>query len=214
MAVIVMTREIGTLGRDVAAGLAERLKLTVVHDGLIEHGIAERVGMLDGEVHRYFEGEATLLERWRTDKQRLARKTAEQILELATNGNVLIRGWGAAFLLREISHVACVRICAPVPFRKRVLVERGTVKDEHQAQREIGRRDSAYSAVMQRIFGFTGVETADYALTLNTARIPVASCVDQIVQLAAIPEFQSKRQPNPTRIARAPAAGSVIPCCR
>ena len=77
-----------------------------------------------------------------------------------------------------------------MPFRKRVLVERGTVKDEHQAQREIGRRDSAYSAVMQRIFGFTGVETADYALSLNTARIPVASCVDQIVQLAAIPEFQ------------------------
>ena len=190
MTVIAMTREIGTLGRDVASGLAERLKLTVVHDGLIEHGIAERVGMLDGEVHRYFEGEATLLERWRTDKQRLAHKTAEQVLELATCGNVLVRGWGAAYLLREISHVVSIRICAPMPFRQRVLIERGVSKDDAQAQREIRRRDSAYSAVMQRMFGFTGIETANYALALNTARIPVASCVEQIVQLAESPEFQ------------------------
>ena len=31
MAVIAMTREIGTLGKDVAAGLAERLGLDVIH---------------------------------------------------------------------------------------------------------------------------------------------------------------------------------------
>lgn len=190
MAVIAMTREIGTLGRDVAAGLAERLALAVVHDGLIEHGIAERVGMGDGEVHRYFEGEATLRERWRTDAQRLSRTTAEQVLELAASGNVLLRGWGAPYLLREISHVVCVRICAPMPFRQRVLVERGISKDTGSAQKEIRRRDSAYGAIMQRMFGFTDIDTAHYALALNTARMPVTACVEQIVQLAARPEFQ------------------------
>ena len=61
-----------------------------------------------------------------------------------------------------------------MPFRQRVLIERGVSKDDAQAQREIRRRDSAYSAVMQRMFGFTGIETANYALALNTARIPVA----------------------------------------
>jgi hypothetical protein len=38
MAVIAMTREIGTLGKDVAAGLAERLGLDVIHHELIKPG--------------------------------------------------------------------------------------------------------------------------------------------------------------------------------
>ena len=49
MAVIAMTREMATLGKDVAAGLAERLDLTVVHHEPVEHGIAERAGMPESE---------------------------------------------------------------------------------------------------------------------------------------------------------------------
>ena len=41
MAVIAMTREMGTLGKDVVAGLAERLGLEVIQHGLVEHDIAE-----------------------------------------------------------------------------------------------------------------------------------------------------------------------------
>src|SRR5262245_44432964 len=117
MAVIAMTREMATLGKDVTAGLAERLGLKVVHHELVEHDIAERSGMRESEVHRFLEGEASLLERWRIDRHKLSRYTAQEILELAAKGNVLIRGWGATFLLRKVPHVLCVRICAPMPFR-------------------------------------------------------------------------------------------------
>ena len=113
MAVIAMTREMATLGKDVAAGLAERLGLDIVHHELVEHDIAERSGMRESEVHRFLEGEASLLERWKIDRKRLSRYTAQEILELAVKGNVLIRGWGAEYLLRAVPHVICVRICAP-----------------------------------------------------------------------------------------------------
>ena len=43
MTVIAMTREMGTLGKDVAAGLADVLGITVVHHELVEHHIAERM---------------------------------------------------------------------------------------------------------------------------------------------------------------------------
>jgi hypothetical protein len=36
---------VATLGKDVAAGLAERLGLDIVHHELVEHDIAERAGM-------------------------------------------------------------------------------------------------------------------------------------------------------------------------
>ena len=115
MAVIAMTREIATLGKDVAAGLAERLGLTVVHHEVVEHDIAERAGMRESDVHRFLEGEASLLERWKIDSKRLYRYTAQEILALAVKGNVLIRGWGATYLLRSVPHVICVRVCAPSP---------------------------------------------------------------------------------------------------
>ena len=82
MAVIAMTREMGSLGKDVAAGLADKMGLTVVHHELVEHHLAERLGVTESTVHRYLEGEASLLERWRIDKQKLSRYTAEEILEL------------------------------------------------------------------------------------------------------------------------------------
>ena len=86
MAVIAMTREMGSRGKDVAAGLAEQMGLTVVHHELVEHHLAEKLGVQESTVHRYLEGEASLLERWKIDKQKLSRFTAEEILELAREG--------------------------------------------------------------------------------------------------------------------------------
>ena len=123
MAVIAMTREMGSLGKDVAAGLAEQMGLTVVHHELVEHHLAEKLGVQESTVHRYLEGEASLLERWKIDKQKLSRFTAEEILELAQKGNVIIRGWGATGVLRHIPHVLRVRVCADMGFRERVMTQ-------------------------------------------------------------------------------------------
>jgi hypothetical protein len=49
MAVVAMTREMATLGRDVAAGLAERLGLNVVHHELVAQDIAGRAGTRESE---------------------------------------------------------------------------------------------------------------------------------------------------------------------
>ena len=114
MTVIAITREIGTRGLDVANGLGKRLGLNVVNDELIERDIARLTGVSDDVVHRYFDGTASLLERWRTDEKQLSETTTEEVLALAAKGNVVIRGWGAPYLLRDIPHVVCARICAPV----------------------------------------------------------------------------------------------------
>ena len=105
MAVIAMTREMGTLGKDVVAGLAERLGLEVIQHGLVERNIAETSGLPENKVHRFLKGEASLLERWRMDRRRMRCCTAQEIFELAAKGNVLIRGWGSVYLLRSVPHV-------------------------------------------------------------------------------------------------------------
>ncbi len=55
-----------------------------------------------------------LLERWNIDEKSLSLFTAEDVFDLASRGNVLIRGWGAAHLLHSVPHILSVRVCAPM----------------------------------------------------------------------------------------------------
>ena len=194
MAVIAMTREMGTHGRDVAAAVAQRLGLELVHHELVEHDIAEQSGLLESEVHRFLEGGVSLLERLTLDRKRLARCTRLEILQLAARGNVLIRGWGATFLLRSIPHVVCVRICAPLRFRELVMMERLGLKQASLARREIVRNDAAHNGTMQKLFGIDWIDPSLYSIALNTARVPVADCTNYIVRMAESPAFQETAQ--------------------
>jgi cytidylate kinase len=181
MVVIAMTREMATRGSEVAAGLAERLGLAIIHHEVVEHEIAERSGMPESEVHRFLEGEASLFERWKLNRERMSRYTAQEILELAAKGNVLIRGWGATYLLRSVPHIVCARICAPMPFRERVLMERLGQKDAALARREVLRNDAAHNGTMQRLFGVHWEDPSLYAIVLNTARVSVPKCPSRCV---------------------------------
>lgn len=190
MAVIAMAREMGTRGSEVALGVAERLGLEIIHHELVEHDIATWTGMPESQVHRLLEGEASMWERWKLDEKRMSRYTALEILELAAKGNVLIRGWGATYLLKSIPHAVCVRICAPMAYREGVLKDRIGLKDEATARREIERNDAAHTGTMQRLFGIDWRDEQLYALMLNSARVPIEDCVEHIVSMAQSPAFQ------------------------
>jgi cytidylate kinase len=190
MTVIAMTREMGSLGKDVAAALAEQMGLKVVHHELVERDIAARLGVNDSTVHQYLEGSASLLERWKIDKQKLARFTAEEVLELAQQGNVVIRGWGATALLRDIPHVLLVRVCAPMAFRQRVMMERLAIGDVSIARREIERSDAAHAGIVQGFFGVDWQDPVLYHVVLNAERVPIETCVKIVRMLAESPAFQ------------------------
>ncbi len=80
MTVIAMTREMGTLGKDVAAGLADKLGLRVVHHELVENHLAERLQVAESTVHRFLKGQSSLWERWQIDSDRMSRFTSDEVL--------------------------------------------------------------------------------------------------------------------------------------
>src|SRR5215468_12023635 len=152
MIVIAMTRQLGCLGTEVANGIADRLGLKIIHSEIVANNVAERLGVGEGSVLRYVDGSASLFERWAIDKRKLSRYTTEEILRLAQQGNVLIRGWGAAVLLRDIPQVISVRVCAPMAFRVRMMMQKMGIKDPNAVRQEIDRFDAAHSRVMRGSF--------------------------------------------------------------
>lgn len=189
MPVIAMNQEMGSQGKLVAENLAEELGLEIVRHEIIDR-VAEKMQVRKSTLQRFLEGKAGLLERWGTDEDSLALFKAEEILELAAKGNVLIRGWGATHVLRPIPHIPCVRVGAPFATRVKWLMTRLSTDDEELVGEEIRHSDMAHRANMQHQFDATWGEPMQYDLTLNTERLSVATCVAQIKQLLTRPEFE------------------------
>src|SRR5919109_2492024 len=173
MTVVAITREMGSLGKDVARGLGEALGLPVIYHEVIDH-LADRLRVRKSHVIRLLDGSAGLLERLTADKTSLALFTADEIIGIAAKGpGAVIRGWGATHLLREVPHAVCVRVCAPFETRKRRMMERLGADDEARVAEEIRVNDEAHTAIMRRHFDLQWTEPEHYDLVLNTQRVSV-----------------------------------------
>jgi cytidylate kinase len=189
MTVIAMTREMGTRGREVAQGVADRLGLTLILHELVEHDLAEHMHVRESAIHHRLEGGASLRERWQISDRQLASYTAEEIFDLAKKGNVLLRGWGSCVILRGVPHVARVRVCAPMEFREREVMRR-LGDDREAARQEIERNDAAHRHTLQAAYGVDRDDPLLYDLVLNTGRVSVEACVKLVCALVDSPEFR------------------------
>ena len=189
MAVIAFTQEMATLGSDVAAGVCEALGLEMVRHEVGDH-VAGKMHVKKSLIRRLREGKAGPFERWTADEKTISIFTAEEIYELALKGNVLIRGWGATMFLKTVSHVPCIRVCAPMELRIQRLMRRLETDDEKLARHEIETDDHARASRMSENFGVQWFDPELYDLTLNTARMPAATCVDMVVALSKSAPFQ------------------------
>jgi len=184
MTVIAMTREIGSHGSEVAAGVAAALGLEIINSEIVVHDVAGSLGVEESAVQRYMDGKASLFDRWQIDTRKLSQYTLDQILNLALKDNVLIRGWGAAALFQGIRGVICVRVCAPMALRVRVMMERLGVKDADAIQQEIERFDAGHSRAMRAAFNFDWTDALMYDIVLNSARVTTEDCVKAVCDLA------------------------------
>lgn len=189
MAVVAFTQEMATLGSDVAAGVCEALGLEMVRHEVGDH-VAGKMQVKKSLIRRLREGKAGPFERWTADEKSISIFTAEEVFDLAVKGNVLIRGWGATMLLRRVAHIPCVRVCAPMGLRVERLMKRLETDDEALARHEIEVDDHARASRMAEHFDVHWGNPELYDLTLNTERLPVATCVDMVVGLARSASFQ------------------------
>jgi len=188
MPLVAMTREMGSLGMDVARILESKLKVPVVYHEMINN-LADKMRLRKSHVIRLLGGKANLLERLTADKTSLSIFTADEMLQVASKGAVM-RGWGAAHLLRPVSHAICVRICAPLELRVQRMMERLNTEDRAAVVTEIKNSDEAQSAIAKRHFGIDWQDPEGYDLSLNTERMSVEQCAEEIMRVAEEPQFR------------------------
>jgi cytidylate kinase len=215
MPVIALTQGMGSLAQDVAEQLAAELQLATLQHEVAER-VADKMHVPKSLISRLRTGKAGALERWRADTQSIAVYTAEQVLEAAAKGNVVLRGWGATQLLRPVPHVPCIRILRPFEQRVQWLMGQLDTDDRELAQEEIKRSDEANAARMHDQFGVAWGDPVLFDLVLNMDRITVDSAVHQIKSLLTRPEFAETAPRGAATSARARSSSTsrALPAAR
>ena len=188
MPVIALTQGMGSLAQDIAERLADELQLATLQHEVAEH-VANKMHVSRSLISRLRGGKAGPIERFTADRASIAVYTAEDVLETAARGNVVVRGWGATLLLRPVPHVPCVRIMRPFEKRVQWLMAELDTDDIELAEAEIRRSDHANATRMHDQFGVHWGDPVLFDLVLNTDRLSVDTCVGQIKALLARPEF-------------------------
>ena len=194
MPLIAMTREMGSLGKDVAARVADALSIPVLHHEIIEP-LADKMRVRKSHVIKLLEGHPNFFERLTADQTSLSIYTAEETFRLAAAGaGAVIRSWGAANLLRQVPHVVCVRVCAPKALRVRRMKERMQSSDDALVAREVENNDEAHAAIVRRHFGVDWWDADHYDLVLNTERMTVDECAQNVLNAVRQSAFRETRE--------------------
>ncbi len=189
MPLIAMNREMGSLGKDVARGLSQALGLKIQHHEIIDH-VANRARIRKSHVVSFLEGTQGLIERLTVDSLKLRILTADEILSLAeAHEGIILRGWGATSLLKEVPHA--VRVCVSASRRERVkrMMIRLDTTEKEDAERIVRQNDEAAQAVMRRHFHIDVRDINEYDIGFNTDRMSVAQCTDEILKMVKSPQF-------------------------
>jgi cytidylate kinase len=188
MTVIALTQEMGSLAKDVAERVAKDLGLEVMRHEVAD-AVSSRMHVPTSLIHRLREGKLGTIERLRADRASMAVYMTEELLDVAARGDIVLRGWGATCVLRQVPHVVCVRVTRSYEKRVAWLQQQLGSDDIGFVEEEIRRSDRAHAARMNEQFGVTWGDPLLYDIVLNTDRVSVESCAEQIAALSRRPEF-------------------------
>ena len=208
--VVTITRQFGSGGAEIAHMVAQESGLQYVDQGIIDE-VAKRLGVSAQQAARQGEqvtgavGHVLEAMRWSNPlsgnyssllrahevpaqyrEQVFLRLTQRVILEMATEGNVVILDRGSQFLLHGLPRTLHVYVFVPRPLRIENVIKRFHLNNA-QATDLIDRRDYEYDTYASHYYNADRQRPDYYHLLINTGLFPfdlAASLIRQALPLA------------------------------
>jgi len=199
MAVITISRQLGSLGTEIAQGAAEKLNYEYIDKKRIEQALS-KYGVLAPEVEKFDEKKPSFWDSFLLQKKRFLHSLEAVIYDFARNGNVVIVGRGGQVLLQNLLGVLHVRIIAPFEVRlKRILTAEGG--DERKAGRILSRSDRDSAGFLRSFFEVDWEDRTLYDLMINTEKLAMETAVKLIVESISSPEIQEGEKASDAKLA-------------
>jgi cytidylate kinase len=172
MAILTISRQYGSGGREIGRLVAERLDYRYVDKERLFQDL-EQIGQRWGRVAKEVDEVCpTLWERYDWQYRGYVAQLEALILDYAAGGNVVIIGRGAAFLLQEAPFCLRVRLVAPLEVRiERIMARKGLARDA--AEVLIRRVDNDRACYIKA--NLTHVQVADILIKGLADKEPLAT---------------------------------------
>ncbi|MBE0596030.1 MAG: cytidylate kinase family protein [Desulfuromonadales bacterium] len=178
MAIITISREMGSAGIPIAHKAAEKLGYTLV-DGETIAKVAPQYGLTLEALEKADEKPPAFIETLDERTEVDLRQIELIILDYALKGNVIIYGRGGQDLLKEISSVFRVRVIAPFETRVERWAEREWL-DPDLARVLVRKSDQQRAGFIKYYFDREWNDPLGYDLVINTDRLSEETAVKLI----------------------------------
>lgn len=188
MAVITISRKLGSMGTYVGRKLAERIGYDYVDKQCLSQIMREYGFSQFDNIYETIPNMWDLMDEYRDSTIKFL---ATVIMAVAQHDNVVIAGRGSFGLLNSYSDVINVRVTAPVNCRIKRVMEQKKI-GEGEAREIVEHNDQVRKYFVESDFRFNYANTADFDLILDTSIVPPDLCVDWLEQVYAV--SKEKRQ--------------------
>jgi cytidylate kinase len=188
MAIITISREMGTGAYQIAKDVAKKLKYTLV-DGTKIAEVAAGYGLTTERLERVDEKPPVYI----TSEDRLQAAYLNMIelilLDFARKGNVILYGRGGQDLLTGVGNVLRLRFVAPFDERVENFAEREWL-DPDLARDLIRKSDHQRGGFIHFYFDRDWCDPLGYDMVFNTSRLSTTSIMESIVAAARDPKLK------------------------
>ncbi len=192
MAIIAMSRELGSLGTVIGTAVAKQLGYKYIYQEITSEA-ARDYEVLEEKLIRVVEKAPRMLEKLKGDFRRYQAFVQAQVFKAAQSDNVVLIGRWSTLLLREIKHAVRVRVTAPEEVRARRVMEMMQVGRE-KALEIVRENDIERGGRMEQLYAVDWKAPHLYDLVLNTEKVTVEAGAALIVELVKREEFQPTEQ--------------------
>lgn len=192
MAIITISREMGTGAYKIAQDVAKKLRYTLVDGSKIAQQ-APKYG-LDPEILEQVDEKPPVYITSKDRQQAAYLNTIELILlDYARNGNVILYGRGGQDLVKGMNNVLKLRFIGPFEDRVENLAEREWM-DPDLARHLIRKSDHQRGGFIHFYFDRDWNDPLGYDLVFNTSHISPPAIVDCIVAAAKDPRYKEMEE--------------------
>ena len=193
MAIITIARQMGSLGSETAAYVAQRLDYTLVDQAKLQQA-AEDYGMLKSELEEVHERRPTLVTRYLTMRHRAYLDMIQTIIyQYARADDVVILARGATVLLSDVPSALHVNVFAPFERRVEVVMAREGIA-RPIAEQIVRESDQDRAGYMRYLFDQDWMDPLLYDVMINT---------EVTTREHALSSSSRRRMPRATRHPRA-----------
>lgn len=193
MAIITISRQIGSLGDEIAKAVADKLGCVYVEKSKISKLLSDQ-GFSAHEVEKYDEKKPSIWQSLSIQKKRFAHLIRAAVYELAADENVMIVGRGGQAILKDFPGTLHVRVIAPHATRLSRLIEQKEC-DEKDANQIIRQSDRDSSGFISAYFDADWDDQDFYDLVINTRTMTVDTALAMITCALDADEFKKSSQP-------------------